>query len=122
MPPGFVLNKFDLDFPAAGFVILRPTFFVFVAAGTVDGIAVLDEGIVVDGREAVVLEAGTRTLISSRRGCVQYIEVEDEPEHKPREVSKEKVSTRGLSEVRTKQFEAGGLSSGYSLEGGTESG
>ena len=42
MPPGFVLNKFDLDFPTTGLFILWPTLFLFfVVAGTVNGIIVL---------------------------------------------------------------------------------
>ena len=42
MPPGFVLNKFDLGFPTAGLRILWPTLFFVVVAGTADGIVVLN--------------------------------------------------------------------------------
>ena len=73
MPPGLVLNKFDLDFPATGLLILWPTLFLFfVAASTVDGIVALGEGILTDGREAITLRVGTRMFVLSRRGCVGY--------------------------------------------------
>ena len=64
VPPGLVLNKFDLDFPTAGLFILWPSLFLlFVVASTVDGIVVLDEGVVAYEREAVVPGVGTRMLI-----------------------------------------------------------
>ena len=110
MPPGFVLNKFDLDFPTTGLFILWPTLFLFfVVAGTVDGIIVLDEGVVADGREAVVPGVGTRTLILSRRGCdgIRHVVMEDEKgkSHKVskegcRRASGEKKRGRKLSETR----------------------
>ena len=82
MPPGLVLNKLDLDFPAAGLFILRPAFFiVIIVASTLDGIVILDERVVADGRrEAVVPGVGTRTLILSRRGCdgIRHVAMEDE--------------------------------------------
>ena len=65
MPLGFVLDKFDLDFPTTGLFVLWLTLFV-------DGIVVLDESVVADGRETVVPEVETRTLMSSRRRCVGY--------------------------------------------------
>ena len=103
MPPRLVLNKFDLDFPATGLLILRPTLFIVVVVATaVDGIVVLDEGVVTDGREAVVPGVGTRTLILSRRGCdgIRHVVMEDE-KGKSNKVSKERRSTRGL--VREKK-------------------
>ena len=79
--PRLVLNKFNLDFPTTGLLILLSTFFLFVVvAATVDSIVVLDEGVVADGREAVVPGVGTRTLILSRRGCdgIRHVAMEDE--------------------------------------------
>ena len=81
VPPGLVLNKLDLDFPAASLLILRPTFLlILVVAAAVDGIVVLDEGVVADGRDAVVPGVGTLTLILSRRGCdgIRHVAMEDE--------------------------------------------
>ena len=81
VPPGLVLNKLDLDFSATGLLILRSTFFLLVVVATaVDGIVVLDEGVVADGREAVVPGVGTLTLILSRRGCdgIRHVAMEDE--------------------------------------------
>ena len=49
MPPGLVLNKFDLDFPTTLFF-----FFVVVVASTVDGIVSLGEGAVANGGRIVV--------------------------------------------------------------------
>ena len=69
MPPRLVLNKFNLDFPTTGLLILLSTFFFIVVATAVGGIVVLDEGVVTDGREAVVPGVWTRTLILSRKGC-----------------------------------------------------
>ena len=101
MPPRLVLNKFDLDFPATGLLILRPTLFIVVVVATaVDGIVVLDEGVVADGREAVVPGVGTRTLILSRRGCdgIRHVAMEDE-KGKSTKVSKER-RRRSVSEKR----------------------
>ena len=101
MPPRLVLNEFDLDFPATGLLILRPTLFVVVVVATaVDGIVVLDEGVVADGREAVVPGVGTRTLILSRRGCdgIRHVAMEDE-KGKSTKVSKER-RRRSVSEKR----------------------
>ena len=98
MSPRLILNEFDLDFPATGLlVLLTAVFFVFVVAAAVDGIVVLDEGVVADGRDAVVPEVGTRTLILSRRGCdgIRHVVMEDE-KGKSNKVSKERRSTRGL--------------------------
>ena len=64
VPPRLVLNEFNLDFSTTGLLIPGPTLFVIVlvlVAGTVDRIVVLDEGVVADGREAVVSGVGTRT-------------------------------------------------------------
>jgi len=99
VPPGLVLNKFDLDFPTAGLLILLSTvFFVLVIATAVDGIVVLDEGVVADGREAIVPGVGTRTLILSRRGCdgIRHVVMEDQ-KGKSTKVSKERRATCGLS-------------------------
>ena len=69
VPPRLALNKFDLDFPTTGHFNLWPTLFFFLAVvSTVDGIVVLDEAVVADGREAVVPGVGTRTLTLYRRG------------------------------------------------------
>lgn len=102
MSPRLVLNKFNLDFPTTGLLILLSTFFLFiVVAAAVDGIVVLDEGVVADGREAVVSGVGTRTLILSRRGCdgIRHVVMEDE-KGKSNKVSKERRSTRGLSQKK----------------------
>ena len=54
MLPRLVLIKSGRDFPTTGVFILWPTLFLFfVVASTVDGIAVLNEGVVADGREVV---------------------------------------------------------------------
>ena len=101
--PRLILNEFDLDFPTAGLLVLLATFFfLFIVAAAVDGIVVLDEGVVADGREAVVPGVGTRTLILSRRGCdgIRHVVMEDE-KGKSNKVSKERRSTRGL--VREKK-------------------
>ena len=98
MPPGLVLNKLDLYFSATGLLILGPTLvLVLVVATAVDGIVVLDEGVVADGRDAVVPGVGTRTLILSRRGCdgIRHVVMEDE-KGKSNKVSKERRSTRGV--------------------------
>jgi len=81
VPSRFVLNKLDLYFPATGLLILWPTLLLLVIfIGAVDGIVVLDEGVVPDGREAIVSGVGTRTLILSRRGCdgIRHVVMEDE--------------------------------------------
>ena len=103
MPPRLVLNKFDLDFSTTGFLIHWPTTFFVV-----DGIVVLDESVVTDGRDAVVPGVGMRTLILSRRGCdgIRHVVMEDE-KGKLTKVSKERQSTRGLSEKMGKEFARG---------------
>ena len=109
MPPRLVLNKLDLDFPATGLLILGPAlFFIVVVAAAVDGIVVLDEGVVADGRDTVVPGVGTRTLILSRSGCdgIRHVVMADE-KGKSNKVTKERRRRAG-SEKRG-EFAAGFL-------------
>lgn len=109
VPPGLVLDELDLYFPTTGLLILGPTLFViFVIAGTVDSIVVLDEAVATDGREAVVPSVGTRTLILSRRGCdgIRHVVMEDE-KGKSHKVSKEGLST-GADSSEKKTEKKGG--------------
>ena len=109
MPPGLVLDKFDLNFSATGLLILGPTvFLVFLFAGAVDGIVVLDESVAGDGREAIVPRVGTRTLILSRRGCdgIRHVVMEDE-KGKSHKASKDGCRTRGRSEKGRQKNESG---------------
>ena len=103
VPPRLVLNKFNLDFPTTGLFIFNPTlFFFFVVATAVDGIVILDEGVVADGREAVVSGVGTRTLILSRRGCdgIRHVVMEDEKGKSNKSVQRETCDARKYQKKR----------------------
>ena len=118
MLPRLVLIKSGRDFPTTGVFILWPTLFLFfVVASTVDGIAVLNEGVVADGRE-VVPGFGVRALVLSE----EYVQDHSTSSwgtstNISRAKRQGKVSTRGKSEEGTKNFEANEFLSGKT-EGG----